>query len=121
MTCRMGNIAVDCGDAAAQATFWSAVLERPVADGASVWFAAIPGEPAWLFVKVPEPKVAKNRLHVDVVSDDRVVDVARFVALGATHVADHEGWGHRWSVLLDPEGNEFCVAEPAGAAEPAEP
>ena len=66
-----------------------------------------------MFLKVPESKTAKNRMHLDLVVDDGVPrdeEVARLVALGATHVTDRHEWGHSWAVLNDPEGNEFCVA-----------
>ena len=66
---------------------------------------------AFLFLAVPEPKTAKNRLHLDLETDDRAAEVARLVELGATHVADHDEWGISWSVLTDPEGNEFCIAD----------
>lgn len=68
------------------------------------------GSLALLFLAVPEPKTAKNRVHLDLECDDRRAEVARLVDLGATHVADHDEWGISWSVLLDPEGNEFCLA-----------
>jgi predicted enzyme related to lactoylglutathione lyase len=61
-------------------------------------------------VKVPEPKTAKNRLHLDVAAADVEVEVARLVGLGATKVADTEEYGYTWTVMADPEGNEFCVA-----------
>jgi len=52
-------------------------------------------------------------MHLDLESDDRPAEIARLVALGATHVDDREEWGHQWSVLQDMEGNEFCVADRA--------
>ena len=66
--------------------------------------------PAWLFVQVPEAKAAKNRLHLDFSTADRGAQVARLVALGARPLGEHEEEGERWTVLADPEGNEFCVA-----------
>ena len=116
MTVRLANITFDCADAARLATFWSQALERPVDDGASEHFASIgmgrPGaDPTWLFCGVPEGKTAKNRMHLDLVSEDRVVEVARLVGLGATHLTDVDEWGHQWAVLQDPEDNEFCVAK----------
>ncbi|MGC9962466.1 MAG: VOC family protein [Acidimicrobiales bacterium] len=67
-------------------------------------------EPAWYFEKVPESKLAKNRMHVDLFDSDPAA-VDRLVALGASIVGEHQIGDHRWTVMQDPEGNEFCVAE----------
>ena len=75
-----------------------------------------------LFIEVPDEKSGKNRLHLDLVPTDRTRDeeVERVRGLGARDVEDHrrpDGTG--WVVLVDPEGNEFCIlrsdAERAGA------
>jgi hypothetical protein len=60
---------------------------------------------------VPEDKVSKNRLHVDVPIGDEPLDVAveRVVGTGATLVEFREHPGERWAVMQDPEGNEFCL------------
>jgi hypothetical protein len=112
---RVGNIAFDCNDVLKLAAFWSAVLRRPLDEDSSEFFASIGGadaerqEPAWYFNKVPEPKQAKNRVHIDLVDPDpRAVD--KLVRLGATVIGKHRITGHRWTVLQDPEGNEFCIA-----------
>ena len=119
MALSLGNITFDCDDPRNVAAFWSEVLGLPVNDGASEFFASIgsTGAPAgWLFLKVPEPKSAKNRVHLDLLADDPEAEIERLVGLGATHVADKDEWGFQWSVLADVEGNEFCVAAhpPAG-------
>jgi hypothetical protein len=114
---QLANITFDCADALRTARFWSAVLDRPVEPGASPFFAAIKGNPNWLFINVPEPKTAKSRVHVDLASADRDAAVARLVELGATLVADKDEWGHRWTVLHDPEGHEFCLAGTGPATE----
>jgi Glyoxalase-like domain len=62
-----------------------------------------------LFFKVPEPKTAKNRMHVDLATKDPTGEVRRLVGLGATEVEQREGNGTSWTVMLDPEGNEFCI------------
>ena len=64
-----------------------------------------------MFVKVPEPKIAKNRIHLDLMAPDPEAEVDRLVKLGATWVADLDEYGHTWTVMADPEGNEFCVAK----------
>ena len=115
MTATLANITVDCADVPRTARFWAQVLDREVGDRASEFFAALPahrpGEPTWLFLKVPEPKAAKNRLHVDLTAPDRDAEVARLIELGATEVAEHSEYGMSWVVLTDPEGNEFCLAQ----------
>jgi hypothetical protein len=124
MVVRVAAVSVDCDDALVVAQFWSAALDRPLDSNPSSDFAAIgmaehrdtsgwrlSDEPTWLFNKVPEPKTAKNRMHVDLAAPNREDEVARLVELGATRVADVDEWGYQWTVLLDPEGNEFCVAQ----------
>ena len=109
----LAHITFDCTDAAALAGFWSRALRHPVDDGANEYFATIgaadPGT-TLMFLKVDEPKTAKNRCHLDLTADDRDAEVKRLVTLGATHRSDHDEYGHRWTVLQDPAGNEFCVA-----------
>ncbi|MFG2624368.1 VOC family protein [Streptomyces sp. NPDC048473] len=64
-----------------------------------------------LFQRVPEPKTAKNRLHLDVHAgpERREEEVTRLEGLGATVLRRVEEPGGTWTVLVDPEGNEFCV------------
>ena len=62
-----------------------------------------------LFFQVPEPKIAKNRVYIDLAAKDPGEEIERLVALGATKVEFREGNGTSWTVMLDPEGNEFCV------------
>lgn len=119
MTSTPRTLTFDCADPQAQAQFWSQVVGRPVDDGATEHFAAIglwaeesTGQLALLFLSVPEGKTAKNRMHLDLGCDDRRAEVARLVALGATHLGDHDEFGISWSVLTEPEGNEFCIADP---------
>jgi predicted enzyme related to lactoylglutathione lyase len=106
-------ITFDCADAGALAAFWSTLLDHPVDDGASESYAAIglsddnKLRPAFAFIQVPEGKTAKNRCHPDLVTDDLEAAVAKAVAAGATHVADVEEDGNRWTTLTDPEGNEL--------------
>jgi predicted enzyme related to lactoylglutathione lyase len=117
MDVKISNITVDCEDVLRVARFWSAVLDRPLDERSNEYFASIGGtdpdraQPAVYFAKVPEPKRAKNRVHLDLTSADSD-SVERLVALGATVVGQHEvpGGSHRWTVMQDPEGNEFCVA-----------
>jgi hypothetical protein len=124
VTVRLAAVSVDCGDALVVARFWAAALGRPLDPRSSSEFASIgmpthrdtlgwhlDGDPTWLFAKVPEGKAAKNRMHLDMAAADRVAEVARLVELGAARVADMNEWGYEWTVMQDPEGNEFCVAQ----------
>src|SRR5271163_1977295 len=112
---RVGNITFDCDDVLKVAGFWSALMNRPIDDGSGEAFASIGGsdtersEPALYFNKVPGLKSAKNRVHLDLLNPDPSA-VTELLALGA-RVVDQHDWGfHGWTVLEDPEGNEFCVA-----------
>jgi hypothetical protein len=117
VTLSVGSVTVDCNDVATVAGFWSAALGVPLDPDASPYMASLnrnaSGLPRFMFLKVPEAKIAKNRLHLDLLVDrdvPRAEEVARLVGLGATHLADKDEWGHSWAVLTDPEGNEFCIA-----------
>jgi hypothetical protein len=50
-------------------------------------------------------------MHVDLVADDCDKEIASLVELGATRGPDHDEWGHAWTVMTDPEGNEFCIVD----------
>jgi len=104
------SVTFDCADGLRVATFWAAALGSNVDEESTVERAFVEapgwGGPNMWFVRVPEPKRAKNRMHFDLRAPGPVADeVARLVALGATvlHV------GEELTVMLDPEGNEFCV------------
>lgn len=62
--------------------------------------------PRLFFQLVPESKVTKNRVHLDLATDDRPAEVAWLASLGARVLAEYE----HWTVLADPDGNEFCVS-----------
>jgi predicted enzyme related to lactoylglutathione lyase len=119
MSSTIAAITFDCAHATSLAWFWADVLGRtvdPEEQGAGEYFASIgrtapDGGPVMMFIKVPEGKSAKNRVHLDLATADRAAEIERVVALGATHVHDRDEWGVSWSTLRDPEGNEFCIAE----------
>ncbi|MGB3736728.1 MAG: VOC family protein [Ilumatobacter sp.] len=120
MRTSIAAITFDCRDAGALAAFWSEALSRPVdtdESQAGEFFASIGrtdqtlGMPALMFIQVPEDKSVKNRVHLDLDTDDREATVARLLESGASHVHDRDEWGVNWTTLLDPEGNEFCVAQ----------
>jgi hypothetical protein len=70
------------------------------------------GRTRLLFQDVPEPKTAKNRMHLDlhVADGERDAEVKRLIGLGATFLHDGQQGPYTWVTLADPEGNEFCVA-----------
>jgi hypothetical protein len=75
--------------------------------------------PDLLFLRVPEGKTVKNRLHLDLRPDDQDAEVERLIVLGARRVSVGQGPEVTWVVLADPDGNEFCVlrALPPDAAQ----
>jgi catechol 2,3-dioxygenase-like lactoylglutathione lyase family enzyme len=111
-------VAVDCLDAERCAAFWCAALGVEVrgrwGDAHEVQYVEIGSadRPMLVFQPVPEGKVGKNRLHLDIApaSGSQEDEVERLVRLGAVRVADEAE--HPWVVLADPEGNEFCVLPP---------
>ena len=127
MTVRIASVTFDCADALTVGRFWSAALGRPLDPNASSDYASIgfagrrdtvgwapverDNDPTWMFNKVPEPKTAKNRMHLDLMSPDPESEVARLIELGASRVADMNEYGYTWTVMADPEGNEFCIAK----------
>lgn len=116
MSLSTAHIVFDCTDAATLAGFWAQLLERPVDEGASAYFATVgrSGEvalqPVYMFLQVGEPRSGKNRLHVDLVAQDLRHEVQRAIGLGATHVGDFDEYGTVWTTLADPEGNLFDIA-----------
>ena len=70
--------------------------------------------PDLLFLRVPESKQVKNRIHIDLRPDDQAAEVARALALGARRVDVGQGDSVSWVVMADPEGNEFCILQPLG-------
>ena len=112
---KVGTITVDCADPHRLGGFWSALLGVAVVEvGEDYTELARLGEdaPNLLFLAVPEPKSGKNRLHLDLVVSDVKSAVDSALDLGA-HRAEGELAGpFPWAVMLDPEGNEFCLCPP---------
>ncbi|HEY2215764.1 MAG TPA: VOC family protein [Acidimicrobiales bacterium] len=113
MTAFIKYVTFDCADPAAMAAFWSGVTGYELVT-AEDDFAALSapdnrGVRGILFWKVPEPKAAKSRMHVDLAAKHPEDEIARIVELGGQTVQFREGNGTSWTVMLDPEGNEFCI------------
>jgi predicted enzyme related to lactoylglutathione lyase len=111
------HLTIDCAQPYELATFWSQVtgwsLSAQDAPGDDEVLLEAPDPlPGFLFIRVPEAKTVKNRLHIDWVPTDRTRDeeVDRLLALGSTLHEDHrQPDGRGWATLTDPEGNEFCI------------
>lgn len=127
MALKWYTVVVDCRDPQAQAHWWAEALDWQVVYDTPEEAVAIPRgmseDPVedvdeWLargqalvFVPVPEAKQVKNRLHLDLAphtSQDRDAEIARLLSLGARRVDVGQG-DATFTVLADPEGNEFCV------------
>ncbi len=128
MTLRWYTVVVDCHDVAAQGHWWAAALDWQIVYEADDELVIIPGwvdlatidripweqqGPGMVFVPVPEAKTVKNRLHIDLAphtSQDRDAEIERLIALVSLRVDVGQGNDDAtWTVLADPEGNEFCV------------
>lgn len=134
MALRWYSTVIDSQDPSALARWWAEALDWQVIYEAEDEVVLIPGyvsseeevlameweriPPGLVFVKVPEPKSVKNRLHIDLAphtDDDRDAEIVRLEKLGATREDVGQGAGVTWTVLADPEGNEFCVLSPRDA------
>ena len=105
---RLGSIVVDSVDHVCIAQWWADVLgaECVVDPRGFSSVVRVPGAPfdAIDFVPVPEPKAMKNRIHIDVLTND----LEALIDAGATRIRP-QAPPIRWTVLADPEGNEFCA------------
>ncbi|MEO3860975.1 VOC family protein [Acrocarpospora sp. B8E8] len=115
------GLVLDAADPEALAPFWAAALRYTVVGGVGAYVLLVPegrSGPKLLLQKVPEGKSGKNRMHLDIEVLDIQAEADRLEALGARRlrpgaVGEH---GHRWILMVDPEGNEFCVCD-AGTAQ----
>jgi len=119
MDIRIQCLCIDTADPARIASFWQSALgwRRTFEEEDQVVLEPPEGSqedgivPDLLFLKVPEGKVVKNRLHLDLRPADQAAEVARLEALGARRVDIGQG-EVGWVTLADPDGNEFDVLEP---------
>lgn len=107
------QVIVDALEPATLAHWWADalgwVVVSPVGDDEPEIRSSPDSLPGLLFVRVPEAKTLKNRLHLDFRPDDQDAEVERLLALGATRSDVGQTSNVSWVVLADPEGNEFCV------------
>lgn len=120
MTLSLQCLTVDAHNPKAQAEFWAEVLGWSVGedgDDIGYWIESElndpnkTGFPDILFLKVPDEKIIKNRLHLDLRPDNQEAEVARLEKLGAKkiEIGQSDDPDTTWVVMADPEGNEFCV------------
>lgn len=117
MSLRVQCICIDAQNPGSLASFWEAVLgwRRTEEEPDEIVLEPPAGSaedgivPDLLFLKVPEEKSGKNRLHLDLRPDDQRAEVERLEELGAVRVDVGQTAEATWIVLGDPEGNEFCV------------
>ena len=116
MTSRIAAITIDCADPQRLVTFWSEALGYEIREdtvGCSLCDPTGVG-PEIGFQPVPEGKIVKNRVHLDLTpsESDLEAEVARLEQLGArrVHYFDHDPQ-QVWWVMQDPEENEFCVVQ----------
>jgi len=111
------QVNIDCADPDALREFYCAALGYRARGRVGPYRSCVPPEgtkgTTIVFQQVPEPKGAKNRVHLDLIVDDIEAEAVRFLALGATRVSPDpvcEGGGC-WIVMADPEGNEICLCD----------
>ena len=114
------GLVLDCADPETLAAFWEQALrvKRLGAAGNYVLLASPSGAlPNLLLQRVSEPKVAKNRMHLDVETPDVDGEVERLEGIGAHRLEEHTRTEHgrRWVIMVDPDGNEFCVCDGGSA------
>ena len=104
---------LDCKDPRALAPFWAAALGYKEVASAGQYIVLGTGDRTQhelILQGVDEPKTVKNRMHLDIHSEDIDAEADRLVEAGATRLGEPiEEWGERWIILADPEGNELCV------------
>lgn len=117
MALSFSGVVFDSADPARVADFWQAALgwtgREPGPRGEAVIFPregeTVFGPPSVVFQPVPEGRSVKNRVHLDLSSDDQEADVTRLEGLGARRVDVGQPADATFVVLADVEGNEFCV------------
>ena len=111
MSLRIEAVNFDCHEPGRVAEFWGSALGREARRDDDSCYSIEAGEsgPEMIFVRVPEGKEVKNRVHLDLRPDDQDAEVKRLLELGATRAQIGQTGEETWVVLADIEGNEFCV------------
>ena len=110
------GLVLDCSDPERLAEFWALALGYGSLGTFGSYVALVPSGrpgPKLLMQRVDEPKSVKNRMHFDIEVPDIHAEADRLVALGATRVSEQPLTEHgtSWLLMMDPEGNEFCVCD----------
>ncbi len=118
MSLSVAMITVDTTDPVGLGTWWAAQTDgRVVAENDGFFVVVTTASGTVLsFQKVDDPTPGKNRIHLDLTSDDPAAEVRRLSAAGATTIAEREMSGFAWVTMADPDGNEFCVSGAHAAA-----
>ena len=106
------DLVIDCKDPEGLADFWATALGYRKVGFLEPYFllrSEDPSHPPLILQRVPEEKHDKNRMHLDIRTDDVDGVAARLEGVGATRIAERTEHGARWITMSDPEGNEFCV------------
>jgi hypothetical protein len=117
MSLRIQSLCIDSTDPKVPADFWEKALgwRRTYEADDEIVLEPAAGSPAdgvspdLLFLKVPERKELKNRLHLDLRPEDQAAEVERLEGLGASRISVGQGPEVTWVVMADPDGNEFCI------------
>lgn len=117
MPLTLHHIVIDAHDLQGLAGFWSQALGWKILSRREREVVIGPDKTAPVgicFMPVTDPKTVKNRVHLDLTTggDDRTIEIERLLALGAHRVDIGQSGEESWTVLADPEGNEFCVVRP---------
>ena len=117
MPVHLHHIVIDTYDLPALARFWTQALGWKILSQQEREIVIGTDEKApvgMCFMPVTDPKTVKNRVHLDLTTSaqDRDQEIGRLLALGARRVDVGQTGAESWTVLADPEGNEFCVIRP---------
>lgn len=110
----LGSVVINTTDPDRLAPFWCELLGVGIARRSGPWFIWLEpqheGGISVAFQKVNDPTEGRRRLHFDLSVKDPESVIERAIGLGARRLEDHTAGEFSWTVMADPDGNEFCVA-----------
>jgi predicted enzyme related to lactoylglutathione lyase len=115
MTLTIGMVTIDTSDPHKLAEFWTKALRTTVQNDWGEFLVLAPAREGAVQLglqRVDGVAPGKNRVHFDMHVEDRAAEVARLTELGASEIAEHTVPGLTWTVLADPDGNQFCIGQP---------